>query len=128
LEAYICKFFPVSGHQNPWIRIGIQPKMLDPDPYPYQMNTDPQLWIKDNTKFKKATISTSEISLTAAASTMFLMTNFLIALSLGQACNKIQIFCKAIINIQRKRKNKHHKTTKLQGISIQYTAANKRTF
>ena len=28
---------------------------------------------------------TSEISLTAAASTMFLMTNFLMALSLGQA-------------------------------------------
>jgi hypothetical protein len=25
-----------------WIRIGIQPKMLDPDPY--QMNTDPQPW------------------------------------------------------------------------------------
>ena len=24
------------------IRIGIQPKMLDPDPY--QMNTDPQPW------------------------------------------------------------------------------------
>jgi hypothetical protein len=25
-----------------WIRIGIQPKMLDPDPY--QMNTDPKHW------------------------------------------------------------------------------------
>jgi hypothetical protein len=25
-----------------WIRIGIYPKMLDPDPY--QMNTDPQPW------------------------------------------------------------------------------------
>jgi hypothetical protein len=31
------------GHQNPWIRISIQPKMLDPDPH--QMNTDPQHWI-----------------------------------------------------------------------------------
>jgi hypothetical protein len=26
-----------------WIRIGIQPKMLDPDPY--QMNTDPKPWL-----------------------------------------------------------------------------------
>jgi hypothetical protein len=25
-----------------WIRIGSQPKMLDPDPDPYQMNTDPK--------------------------------------------------------------------------------------
>jgi hypothetical protein len=35
-------FFLVFGHQNPWIQIliGLQPKMLDPDPY--QMNTDPQ--------------------------------------------------------------------------------------
>jgi hypothetical protein len=32
------------GHQNPWIRIGFQHKMLDPDPYPYQINTDPQPW------------------------------------------------------------------------------------
>ena len=27
---------------KPWIRIGILPKMLDPDPY--QMNTDPKHW------------------------------------------------------------------------------------
>jgi hypothetical protein len=27
---------------KPWIRIGIQPKMLDPDPD--QMNTDPKQW------------------------------------------------------------------------------------
>ncbi len=27
---------------KPWIRIGIQPKMLDPDSYPYQMNKDPK--------------------------------------------------------------------------------------
>jgi hypothetical protein len=44
-------FFSIFGHQNPgsgldpdWIQIGIQPKMLDPDPDPYQMNTDPQPW------------------------------------------------------------------------------------
>jgi hypothetical protein len=37
-----CKFFSIFGHQNPLIRIRIQPKMLDPDPY--QMNTDPQPW------------------------------------------------------------------------------------
>jgi hypothetical protein len=42
---FSCKFFPIFGHKNPgsgsdpdWI--GIQPKMLDPDPY--QMNTDPK--------------------------------------------------------------------------------------
>jgi hypothetical protein len=33
-----------------WIRIriwiAIQPKMLDPDPDPYKMNTDPQPWFK----------------------------------------------------------------------------------
>jgi hypothetical protein len=36
-----CKFFPIFGDQpdrDPdWLRIGIQPKMLDPDPY--RMNT-----------------------------------------------------------------------------------------
>jgi hypothetical protein len=37
------KFFSIFGHQTPWIRIDIQPKMLDPDPY--QMNTDPQPWL-----------------------------------------------------------------------------------
>jgi hypothetical protein len=40
-------FFAIFGHQNPGsglvrIRIGIQPKMLDPDPY--QVNTDQQPW------------------------------------------------------------------------------------
>ncbi len=37
-----CKFFPIFGQQNPWIRIGVQPEMLDPDTDPSQMNTDPQ--------------------------------------------------------------------------------------
>jgi hypothetical protein len=32
--------FSIFGHQNLWIRMGIQPKMLDPDPY--QMNADTQ--------------------------------------------------------------------------------------
>ncbi len=32
------------------IRIGIQPKMLDPDLDPYQMNTDPQPCIKPTRK------------------------------------------------------------------------------
>ncbi len=28
-----CKFFSIYGHKNlGWIRMGIQPKMLDPDP------------------------------------------------------------------------------------------------
>ncbi len=40
INFFSCKFLLIFGHQNPWIRIGIQPKMLDPDPY--QMNTDPQ--------------------------------------------------------------------------------------
>ncbi len=35
-------FFQFFGHQNPRIRIGIHLKMLDPDPNPYQINTDPQ--------------------------------------------------------------------------------------
>jgi hypothetical protein len=29
------------------IRIGIKPKMLDPDPYQYHMSTDPQPWKKE---------------------------------------------------------------------------------
>jgi hypothetical protein len=35
-----------------WIRIGIQPKMLDPDPdlYPYQINTDKTLVSRFNLK------------------------------------------------------------------------------
>jgi hypothetical protein len=38
-------FLVIKTHQNPdWIRIwiSIQPKMLNPDPVPYQMNTDPK--------------------------------------------------------------------------------------
>ncbi len=33
---------------KPWIRIriGVHPKMLDPDPDPEKINTDPQPWIK----------------------------------------------------------------------------------
>jgi hypothetical protein len=40
-----CKFFLILVIKTPdpdWIRIGIQPKMLDPN----QMNTDPQPWKK----------------------------------------------------------------------------------
>ncbi len=39
---FSCRYFEIFGIQNPWI--GIQPKMLDPDPY--QMNADPQPWLK----------------------------------------------------------------------------------
>ncbi len=35
-----CKFFFKFWSSKPWIRIGIQPKMLDPDPF--QMKTDPK--------------------------------------------------------------------------------------
>ncbi len=41
-KNFSCKFFSILGHQNLWIRTGIQPKMLDLDPDPYQMKTDPQ--------------------------------------------------------------------------------------
>ncbi len=51
--CFSSTFFSTFGHKNPgsrmdpypdpdWIRIGIQPEMLDPDPY--QMNTDPKHW------------------------------------------------------------------------------------
>jgi hypothetical protein len=37
----LCIFFNFIKTLDPdWIRIGIQPKMLDPDPY--EMNTDPK--------------------------------------------------------------------------------------
>jgi hypothetical protein len=29
---FSCKFYIYFWSSNPWIRIGIQPKMLDPDP------------------------------------------------------------------------------------------------
>ncbi len=36
-------FFVILTLHPDWIRIGIQPKkMLDPDPDPYKMNTDPK--------------------------------------------------------------------------------------
>ncbi len=37
-----------------WIRIrlGIKPKMLDPYPYQYHMNTDPQPWKKEEKHLK----------------------------------------------------------------------------
>jgi hypothetical protein len=35
-----------SGSVQYWIRIGIQPKMLDPDTDPDEMNADPQPWKK----------------------------------------------------------------------------------
>jgi hypothetical protein len=42
LRGFCCSVFD----PNPWnrIRIGIQPKMMDPDPDPCQMNTDPKQW------------------------------------------------------------------------------------
>jgi hypothetical protein len=38
---------------KPWIRIGIQPKMLDPDPD--EMNADPQPWLKEQRRGKRRT-------------------------------------------------------------------------
>jgi hypothetical protein len=35
-------FFPILWSLKPWIRIGIQPKMLDLDPD--EMNADPEPW------------------------------------------------------------------------------------
>jgi hypothetical protein len=37
---FFFNFFVIK----PWIRIGIQPKMLDLDPDPDEMNADPQPW------------------------------------------------------------------------------------
>jgi hypothetical protein len=49
--------FVFWSHQNPWIRIGIQPKMLDPDPF--QMNTNPRPWLRtDHYIFESAWIRT----------------------------------------------------------------------
>jgi hypothetical protein len=39
-EGFFCNLDVLYGG----LGIGIQPKMLDPDPDPYQMNTDPQPW------------------------------------------------------------------------------------
>jgi hypothetical protein len=39
-------FFPNFWSLKPWIRIGIQPKMLDPDPD--EMNADPQPCLEDH--------------------------------------------------------------------------------
>jgi hypothetical protein len=39
-EVNFFQFFVIKTLDPNWIRIGIQPKMLDPDPY--QMNTDPK--------------------------------------------------------------------------------------
>ena len=36
------QFLVIKALDPDWIRIGIQPKMLDPDPY--QMSADPQPW------------------------------------------------------------------------------------
>jgi hypothetical protein len=41
---FICKFFQKILSSNPWIRIGIQPKKLDPDPY--SINPDPKHYWK----------------------------------------------------------------------------------
>jgi hypothetical protein len=48
IVIFSCNFFSIFGHKSPgtdWIRIqiGIQPKMLDPDLDPDEMNADPQL-------------------------------------------------------------------------------------
>jgi hypothetical protein len=37
-KMFSCKFFSIFGHQKHWIRIGIQLKMLDPDPDRDSMN------------------------------------------------------------------------------------------
>jgi hypothetical protein len=37
------QFLVIKALDPDWIRIGIQPKMLDPDPD--EMNADPQLWL-----------------------------------------------------------------------------------
>ncbi len=42
-----CNFVYNFGHYTDWIRIGIQPKMLDPDPD--QMNLDPQTYYIQHT-------------------------------------------------------------------------------
>ncbi len=46
-KFFCCKFSSIFAHQNPGSGLdldsdGIQPKMLDPDPDPYKMNTDPK--------------------------------------------------------------------------------------
>jgi hypothetical protein len=38
------QFLAIKSLNPDWIRIGIQPKMLDPDPEPDEMNADPQPW------------------------------------------------------------------------------------
>jgi hypothetical protein len=40
------QFFVIKALDPDWIRIGIQPKMLDPNPDPDQINKDPKHWKK----------------------------------------------------------------------------------
>jgi hypothetical protein len=43
-KNFSCNFFAIFLTSKPWsrIRIGIQPKMLDPDPDPESINPDPK--------------------------------------------------------------------------------------
>ena len=43
----VFQFLVIKALDLDWIQIRIQPKMLDLDPDPYQMNTDPQPWGKN---------------------------------------------------------------------------------
>jgi hypothetical protein len=38
----VFQFFVIRTQDPGWILIDIQPLMLDPDPYLYQMNADPK--------------------------------------------------------------------------------------
>ncbi len=40
------KFLVIKTMDPEWIRIGIKPKMLAPDPNPYHMNTNPKHCLK----------------------------------------------------------------------------------
>jgi hypothetical protein len=43
LAVIFIQFLVIKALNPDWIRIGIQPKMLDPD----EMNADPQPWIRE---------------------------------------------------------------------------------
>ncbi len=43
-SAVLFHFLVIMALDMNWIRIGIQPKMLDPDPDQVEMNADPQPW------------------------------------------------------------------------------------
>jgi hypothetical protein len=45
-QLYFFQLLVIKTLDPDWIRIGILPKMLDPDPDPYQINTDPKPCLK----------------------------------------------------------------------------------